>query len=270
MAEPKNTASGPCIVITHSNLPMVVPTSAQPPQAQPARLYHVVLKGQPKALGITQLMVAFLYISLGTVLLFTLESFVSISTYSGISYWGAALYIISGSLSIAAGEKQCVRLVKGALAMNVISSMTAMTAICLYCIDSASHVHNYNPPCIGLCNLYNHKVFRLREIALGFLIGASVLQLCISVSVSFFGCRFLDNHSSLPQVLVLANDYQSPVVAPVSLGNTAGLNYSFPGDGDFMMTAEAPTITETNAALKKQRNYNQQNNTVYPVLAKQQ
>lgn len=264
MAANMNLANGPYIVIPQNTLPTVLPAPVQAAQGQKPRSYQEFLKGHPKALGTMQIMVALLYVSLGTVLLFTLDSYVSFGTYSGISYWGAAFYIISGSLSIAAGHKRSSCEVQGALAMNIISSLVSLAAIGLYCADIAHHIHNYNPPCYDLCGIYHDEVFILRELALGFLVLCSLLEFCVSVSLSVFGGRSLQNHSTLPQVIVISNDYQNP--AAISVGN---LNQNQPRKGEYTMPEGSLVYPGMNAA-SPQPNYipsNPNMNPVYPALS---
>ncbi|XP_073416981.1 membrane-spanning 4-domains subfamily A member 4A-like [Dendrobates tinctorius] len=282
MASNIPTVTGPYIVMPQrqSNLynaqnPYTVPTTGQPIQ-QLGRFHHEFLKGQPKALGAVQIMVALIYLSLGTVLLFTLDSFVSISTYSGVSYWGAAFYIISGSLSIAAENRQSISLIQASLAMNIMSSLVSSAGIGLYCTDIPYAAHNYNPPCYGLCDIYSDNVFFLREVTLSFLVAASLLEFCVSVSVSAFGCRSLEKgNMSPPQVIIMANDYQNQNAA-VNTAQFANSNQLPQGHintlnaGHFRMPmVVSTTIPEVTATLPQPDYTNRNTAPVYPSLSEQ-
>ncbi|KAI4875858.1 hypothetical protein NFI96_034111, partial [Prochilodus magdalenae] len=47
----------------------------------------------------------------------------TLSVYTGFVYWGSVIYIVAGSLSVAAGTKLSPCLVKASLGMNVVSAM---------------------------------------------------------------------------------------------------------------------------------------------------
>ncbi|XP_051778452.1 uncharacterized protein LOC127526608 [Erpetoichthys calabaricus] len=58
------------------------------------------LKGEPKALGVVQIMIGVINIGFGIVLAFS----GSLAAISGIPFWGSIMYIISGSLSICGAD----------------------------------------------------------------------------------------------------------------------------------------------------------------------
>ncbi|XP_016413162.1 membrane-spanning 4-domains subfamily A member 12-like [Sinocyclocheilus rhinocerous] len=66
-----------------------------------------------------------------------------ISVITGITYWGSLIYISAGSLSVAAQNKLHPCVVKGSLIMNVISAITAATAIVLMSIEMQHPARNY-------------------------------------------------------------------------------------------------------------------------------
>ncbi|XP_053305854.1 membrane-spanning 4-domains subfamily A member 4D-like [Spea bombifrons] len=182
--------------------PMAFPTPTKPERVQ------VLYKGEPKALGATQLALAFLQIAFGTVLFFTVTYGIPISSYSGINFWGALFYIISGSLSVAVEKRPTPSMISGFLAMNIISAIISLAAACLFMTDMfVYYCYDYN-------GCYNNDYYTLeanRIICLVFLVIASLLQFCISVSLSAFGCKSVCRQSSLPsQVFVIQNDYRNP------------------------------------------------------------
>ncbi|XP_017548368.2 membrane-spanning 4-domains subfamily A member 12-like [Pygocentrus nattereri] len=125
-------------------------------KSSPAGFLVKFLKGEPKALGTVQIMIG----------LFTiLSAFVVITSAfvgSGISFWGALIYISTGSLTIAAENKLNPCLVKASLGMNVISAVTAGIAIFILCADlvtgdicyyySNSHSHSSTYCVLSLVN----------------------------------------------------------------------------------------------------------------------
>ncbi|XP_078506725.1 membrane-spanning 4-domains subfamily A member 4A-like isoform X3 [Lissotriton helveticus] len=102
--------------------------------------------------------------------------------------------IISGSLSVAAANKPRIGLVRGSLATNIISAVTSMASMLIYIaymlarsifsIWRSSCDYNYPEMC--------DKVNQTQMVSTGImfiLLTFSVLQFCVSVSVSAFGCK---------------------------------------------------------------------------------
>ncbi|KAM8924657.1 membrane-spanning 4-domains subfamily A member 8-like [Pelodytes ibericus] len=194
---------------------MVIPqwtgnTQLQPmavlPANMPSNAYQVLNKGQPKALGVTQIVLAFFMISLGTISFFTTINYLQLTVYTGLTFWGAVLYIISGSLSVAVENKPSRCLTKGFLTMNIISSLTALTSVVIFLLDMFIY-ECYGNECYGIYDTLNVN----RITVLSFLSLASLLQFCVCISLSVFGCKSLSHGSSNPvQVLMIPNDYRSP------------------------------------------------------------
>ncbi|CAH2321760.1 membrane-spanning 4-domains subfamily A member 4A-like isoform X1 [Pelobates cultripes] len=179
----------------------------QPVTVAPANIqqsYQVLNKGQPKALGATQLVLAFLQIALGTVLFFTMPDNIPISSYVGINFWGAVFYIVSGSLSVAVENKPSRSLIQGFLAMNIISSLVSFISVCFFIADACIYYYcdGYYYECYNTYTLSSNKI-----AVLSFLIIASLLEFCVCVSLSAFGCKSLRHTSNAPtQVFVVQND----------------------------------------------------------------
>ncbi|XP_067266318.1 membrane-spanning 4-domains subfamily A member 5-like [Chanodichthys erythropterus] len=90
----------------------------------------VFFKAQPKALGTVQIMIGVVIFFLGFLLTISYPDIV----ISGIIYCGSFIYIIAGSLSVAAQNKINLCVVKAFLVMNVISAITAGLTIILLSI----------------------------------------------------------------------------------------------------------------------------------------
>ncbi|KAM3913841.1 membrane-spanning 4-domains subfamily A member 4D-like isoform 1-T1 [Leptodactylus fuscus] len=201
------------------NYPTVAPqwsvARVAAPNSDPSSPFYITfLKGRPKALGTVMIIFAILEIGLGFALVFTAFT---ITLPSGITFWGPIFYIIAGSLSIAACAKPNTCLVRGSLALNIISSIFTIVAIILNVVDLG----------IGNCNYggsHNDKycLYLLNGLyaVVSLLLIINVLIFCLSLSLSIFGCRSLSKVTSNgPQVFLIQNDVvvtMNPATAPAT------------------------------------------------------
>ncbi|XP_015462064.3 membrane-spanning 4-domains subfamily A member 4A [Astyanax mexicanus] len=152
--------------------------------AAPNRLAKF-LKGQPKAVGTMEIMIgiiAFLFAIVLTV------SAPSVSIYSGVLYWGSVIYIITGSLTVAAENSLSSCLVNGSLGMNVFSAVVSGTAVIILSVDVSVGL-GYEL-CYGSFSYYDCKSFKDQTAGItGVLLVLSVLQFMLSICISSFGCK---------------------------------------------------------------------------------
>ncbi|XP_030638983.1 membrane-spanning 4-domains subfamily A member 4A-like [Chanos chanos] len=150
------------------------------------------LRGEPKALGTVQILIGVMMLLFGIVLAVNAAS---ISTYSGVAFWGCLIYISSGSLGVAAENNLNKCLVKGSLVMNIFSTITAGISVILFSLDMVLQLYYYY--CSGydcyylstVCPLYSISFQSTLNGVSGVLLVFSLLQFVISISVSAFACK---------------------------------------------------------------------------------
>ncbi|KAK1149791.1 membrane-spanning 4-domains subfamily A member 8-like [Acipenser oxyrinchus oxyrinchus] len=184
----------------------VVPSSAL---CQPSGRLKRFLKGEPRPLGTVQIIMGVINILFGAVLSRTLWSIAGIL---GAPFWTGLFYVISGSLSVAADKNPKISLVKGSLAMNILSSIVAGVGIIIYLVDLAvcsrynSYAyHSYDSDTVSPV-LLNRTAEGLKSVLLVF----TTLEFCVAVSLSAFGCKSVC-HGSQDQtsVVVIQSAYNT-------------------------------------------------------------
>ncbi|XP_063799593.1 membrane-spanning 4-domains subfamily A member 4A-like isoform X1 [Pseudophryne corroboree] len=161
-------------------------------------------QGEPESLGVTQIVIGITQIVLGIVLTVICHkgrcAVFDIFIYSGVTYWSGTMYIISGSLSVAASYKPTVGKVNSSLVLNIISSVAAAIAMIIFCIffphTSMSYYYYLSFDTV-LCAYYQPSQdcdgeFRPLPLLLGIvsiLFILTVLEFCVALSTSVFGCK---------------------------------------------------------------------------------
>ncbi|XP_035252185.1 membrane-spanning 4-domains subfamily A member 4A-like [Anguilla anguilla] len=149
------------------------------------------LKVEPKALGTVQIMIGVVEILFGI----SMHAYISIygdlkATITGITFWGALIYISSGALSVAANNKLNKCLVKGALGINIFSTITSGIAIILNCLDIAlERSYYYSNVYFNFSHCICEPTFQIESHWMtGVLLVFSILEFIISICVSAFAC----------------------------------------------------------------------------------
>ncbi|XP_075046051.1 membrane-spanning 4-domains subfamily A member 4A-like [Mixophyes fleayi] len=157
-------------------------------------------QGEPEPLGVTQIVIGITQIVLGIVLTVTCKygfcMSLAVVVYSGVPFWSGVMYVISGSLSVAASYKPTIGKVTSNLVLNTISSVVAAIAVIMFCIffPNMPYSHHYRNE---LCAYYKpsqecageFESLILVEGIVTLLFILTVLELTIALSTSIFGCK---------------------------------------------------------------------------------
>ncbi|XP_005408147.1 PREDICTED: membrane-spanning 4-domains subfamily A member 4A-like [Chinchilla lanigera] len=171
------------------------------------------LKVQPKVLGVVQIMVGLVNLSVGVVMsqaslhpvtensLLSYRSVGPMSVDAWYTIWGSIMFICSGSFTLAAGIKVVRRLVQVSVGLNITSAVFAIVGIT---ISSFSLFLSSCP--YSECSLMRTVFLGLDGIVLTL----SVLELFIAVVLSHFGCRI----TCCEVMLVVSSDPHTTQTAP--------------------------------------------------------
>ncbi|XP_057635422.1 membrane-spanning 4-domains subfamily A member 4D-like [Chionomys nivalis] len=162
------------------------------------------LKGEPKDLGVVQVLIALINLILGIIMMSEnnyLRPILSVYIYAPI--WGSIVFIISGSLSIAAGMRTTEVLVTTSLSFNTISSVVAA---------ATSIISVFSLP-ISLFERGHRILVGINALMLIL----NVLEFCIAVSTSAFGCKATCCNTSEVVVILPPNPAVSAAATPMLL-----------------------------------------------------
>ncbi|XP_044536828.1 membrane-spanning 4-domains subfamily A member 3-like [Gracilinanus agilis] len=153
-----------------------------------------VLMGKQKVFGALQVLNGALILALGIFL----GSFQHASKsprnaffmifYIGYPVWGAAFFIISGSLSIVAEEKPTKNLVQSSFGMNIASATISLVGIIFLSINfvlNGWEVRNCAQTSPNVCTLTSSISAGL----LSLMLILTVLELCFTLTLTILGCK---------------------------------------------------------------------------------
>ncbi|XP_062818699.1 membrane-spanning 4-domains subfamily A member 4A [Anolis carolinensis] len=189
----------------------------KPSLPQPLKKFYL---GEPLVLGITQILTGIIGIIFAIVMDAT-DTDYEIYVILKASYWTGILYIISGSLSVAAARNPKMSLVKGMLGMNVVGAVTAGVGIILLCMSLIFDRRYYYFGCHDFESEADKKqcadkmIYRnTRYGILAVLLVFAILECCIAISSAAFGCKTVCRNTYAETIVVV---YQN--MAPSSADN---------------------------------------------------
>ncbi|XP_038654772.1 membrane-spanning 4-domains subfamily A member 15-like [Scyliorhinus canicula] len=203
MATNPDSQRNVAVTVTHlyTTDPAATPGGNTPitPQTAYAQKF---LEGEPKALGVTAVLIGIVQILFGIPLaLFT--NFLPIILAS--PFLIGTMFVVSGALSIAAEQNPHIKLLRACLATNIISALLAISGVIVYLIDiqevQICIVHSWN--CQGPPQFYALMYYTFIVLLL-----FTLLELTISIAIAAFVCkstRCCHPYSSMP-VLLLDNN----------------------------------------------------------------
>ncbi|XP_038619923.1 membrane-spanning 4-domains subfamily A member 4A-like [Tachyglossus aculeatus] len=158
------------------------------------------MKGRAKTLGVIQIVIAHMNLACGIAMMFERDELYLF--YVAYSLCGGISFIISGSLSIAAEQKNTTCLVQGSLAMNFVSSIFSGAGIIFFpiCITYKTYWST------GLNSFWSAGL-----VSAGLIL--TILEFCTALSFTIFvwkaSCDDLDQDVSDKPA-----DSKKPVAAP--------------------------------------------------------
>ncbi|KAJ7992102.1 hypothetical protein DPEC_G00275070 [Dallia pectoralis] len=220
MSNSVTTSSNGVVVITHVYPAGTTNGVTSPPYCMGPRLSSALEKfpkRRPTALGTVQIVAGLVILLLGIVMAMDADS---IGVFSGTFVWGSIVYVIAGSLTVAADNHLNKCLVNGSLGMNVVAAVVAMPAIVIHSLDTAGLTYS----CYNFSNSsnYNCQVYLVRSRGIsGILVVLSLLEFILSICVSIIACNAVCKccQSEPEQGIIIGNHIPVPDGVSLSPSN---------------------------------------------------
>ncbi|XP_078057712.1 membrane-spanning 4-domains subfamily A member 8-like [Mustelus asterias] len=160
-----------------------------------------MFRGKLMGLGITQIVTGIIAVIIGIIEIsvvvrgpFRISDF---SVHIGTPWWTGLLFIIAGSLAVAVEKDPTLPMIRGCLAMNILSAISCLPGVIIYCINLAY------PYCFSLYYCYYHEG---TIPCLVILLLLTLLNAAISIAISSFNCKSLNCCCATPNpTVVLVN-----------------------------------------------------------------
>ncbi|XP_058010912.1 membrane-spanning 4-domains subfamily A member 15-like [Ahaetulla prasina] len=164
-----------------------------PQQVQQKGPLERFFNAEPKVLGAVQIMIGLIHIGFGAVSLRLFSRYyLPLSAIGGYPFWEGIFFISSGSLCVAAANRQNRGLVKSSIWMNITSAIMALTGIILYLYEMVT-----NRPSVSNTTVINSVGYGVSVLLFLF----SLLEFCITVSLAHFGCQATCSSGAQPTMV---------------------------------------------------------------------
>ncbi|XP_040284800.1 membrane-spanning 4-domains subfamily A member 4A-like isoform X2 [Bufo bufo] len=205
-------------------------------------------KGEPEVLGTTQIVAGIFLISIGIAMRIVNPGMIAIVLVliSCIPFWSGILFIISGSLSVAASMKPTLGKIQASLVMNIFSSLVAISGMILAALDLLFFGVFYAPYALRQSYCAHYKSDTQKQCLGAFIpmpvyngVAAFILMLftlifCITISTSVFACRTACRSSFHENIVVI---YQTTSL------NASDANRDVPLDSTAALTSDLKAQT---------------------------
>ncbi|XP_037696543.1 membrane-spanning 4-domains subfamily A member 4A-like isoform X1 [Choloepus didactylus] len=176
------------------------------------------LNGKPKILGVAQILIGLMKMCLWAMWKTAFHHIYEdniISPRAHLSFypiWGPLCFYISGVLSIVAGRKLTINLIRGSLAMNIISAITSGVGLALLTVDvtDSTWYMRYFKASGGISS-FEYENATLGQVFLIAILILSLLEVCITLTLSAFGCMVACFVTQVVVHLAPADNMQSEV-----------------------------------------------------------
>ncbi|XP_041583252.1 membrane-spanning 4-domains subfamily A member 4A-like isoform X2 [Vulpes lagopus] len=175
------------------------------------------LKGEPKALGVVQILIALMVLSFTIIHLSITLPFKEsglLGEHDLFRIVGSLMFITSGSLSVAAGNRTTKGLIRSSLGVNITSSILAAIGAFYNVIHLDNFKYSFfgcrHDTKTGACLTFLFILMGLDATV----ILLNVLEFCIAVSLSSFGCKVTCCHTDEVVWIMPSNPHMAETAAP--------------------------------------------------------
>ncbi|XP_072329847.1 membrane-spanning 4-domains subfamily A member 8-like [Scyliorhinus torazame] len=165
-----------------------------------------MLKGKLKALGITQIVTGIIVIIIAIVGISIVQVpyYMMLSLEFGTPWWTGVLFIVAGALAVAVEKEPTYCMIRGCLSTNIISAIACLPAVIIYSV-------NLDVNC-----RYTYDCSRPDDLiaCVAILLLLTLLNAAISIAVSSFNCKAMNNCCATPMPVIVVYNSTSEQLVP--------------------------------------------------------